>query len=168
MRRALNLAGAVLCAALLGYALYAQFQLGLAPCPLCIFQRVGVAAVGVLFLLAALVPAGRAAQACGALIALAALATVGLALRHVWIQHLPAGTVPVCGASLQFLLHVFPLTDVIRKVLSGSGECAKVTWTLLGVSMPAWVALAAAALAALGLYANYARLPSSSLRMASR
>jgi len=32
-----NLAGFGACAALLAYALYAQFQLGLEPCPLCIF-----------------------------------------------------------------------------------------------------------------------------------
>ena len=28
------------------------------------------------------------------------------------------------------MLEMFPLTDVIRKVLTGSGECARVTWTL--------------------------------------
>jgi protein dithiol:quinone oxidoreductase len=45
---------------------------------------------------------------------------------------------------------------VVRKVLSGSGECARVTWTMLGLSMPGWVLLAAAALGVLGAYANFA------------
>ena len=53
-RRALNAAGALVCLGLLGYAWYAQAQLGLEPCPLCIFQRVGIAGCGALFLLAAL------------------------------------------------------------------------------------------------------------------
>jgi len=48
--------------------------------------------------------------------------------------------------SLSYLLEVFPLTDVIRKVLSGSGECARINWRLLGLSMPGWVLIAAAGL----------------------
>ena len=31
-----------------------------------------------------------------------------------------------------------PLASVIRKVLTGSGECARVDWTLLGLSMAEW------------------------------
>ena len=46
--------GLLLCLCLLGYAYYAQAHLHLEPCPLCIFQRVGIAATGVLFLVAAL------------------------------------------------------------------------------------------------------------------
>ena len=37
--------GALVCAALIGYALYAQYGLGLEPCPLCMFQRVAVIAL---------------------------------------------------------------------------------------------------------------------------
>ena len=59
-----------------------------------------------------------------------------------------------CGATLSYLLDVFPLTEVIRKVLSGSGECARVSWTLLGASMPEWVLIAALGLAGLGAWAN--------------
>jgi protein dithiol:quinone oxidoreductase len=154
-RRALNALGVSACAALLGYAWYAQSVLGLEPCPLCIFQRVGIAACAVLFLLAALQnPKPLGARLYGALLLLAALATMGVAARQLWIQHLPEGAVPSCGATLNYLLEVFPLTDVIRKVLSGSGECARISWRLLGLSMPGWVLLAAAALAALAAYAN--------------
>jgi len=158
MRRLLNFLGALSCAALLGYAYHAQAQLKLEPCPLCIFQRVGVGATGVLFLLATLHhPRRWGARVYGALIALAALLTMAVAARHVWIQHLPDGAVPVCGATLTYMLDIFPLTEVIRKVLTGSGECAKVNWTFLGLSMPAWVFMAAAALGGLGLDANLRR-----------
>jgi hypothetical protein len=47
-RRLLNFASFAACAALMAYALYAQYGVGLDPCPLCIFQRVGVIALGVL------------------------------------------------------------------------------------------------------------------------
>ena len=94
-----------------------------------------------------------------ALIALAAFATVGVAARHLYIQSLPPGSVPACGASLDFMLKVFPLTDVLVKVLTGSGECAKVTWRFLGLPMPGWVLIAALGLAAWGLWANLRRRP---------
>ena len=51
--RTANVLGELVCAALLGYAYYAQFVLHLEPCPLCIFQRVGIFATGVVFALAA-------------------------------------------------------------------------------------------------------------------
>jgi len=155
MRRGLNFLGFAVCAALLGYAWYAQAMLHLEPCPLCIFQRVGVAAVAVLFLLAALHgPRRWGARIYGALLLAAALATMAVAARHLWIQHLPEGAVPACGATLSYMLEVFPVSDVIRKVLSGSGECARISWSFLGLSMPGWVLLAAAGLGTFGAYAN--------------
>ena len=93
------------------------------------------------------------------LLGLASLATAGVAVRHLYIQSLPPGTVAACGASLDFMLKVFPLTDVLVKVLTGSGECAKVEWRFLGLAMPAWVLIAAIALGAYGLWANIRRRP---------
>jgi protein dithiol:quinone oxidoreductase len=156
MRRGLNFLGFAVCVALLGYAWYAQSMLQLEPCPLCIFQRVGVAATAVLFLLAALHnPRRWGAPVYGGLLLVAAFATMAVAARHLWIQHLPEGAVPACGATLSYMLEVFPIADVIRKVLTGSGECAKITWSFLGLSMPGWVLIAAAGLGALAACANF-------------
>jgi protein dithiol:quinone oxidoreductase len=156
-RRALNAAGLLVCLALLGYAWYAQVQLGLTPCPLCIFQRVGIAACGALFLLAVLQnPGNGGARVYGALLIVAGLICAGVSTRHIWIQHQPEGSVQACGASLNYMLEVFPLADVIRKVLTGSGECARVSWTFLGLSMPGWVLIAALGLAAFGGWVNFA------------
>ena len=153
-----NLLGFLACAALLGYAYYAQFVLHLEPCPLCIFQRIGVFALGVIFLSAALHdPAAFGRRMYALLLSLAALATVGIALRHLYIQNLPPGSVPACGASLDFMLKVFSLSEVLVKVLSGSGECAKVTWTFLGLAMPGWVLIAALALGGYALWNNLRR-----------
>src|SRR5690606_27527502 len=100
-RRLANALGFVACAGLIAYALYAEHVLGLTPCPLCIFQRVAVIAVGVLFLLAALHNPGRTgARVYGVLTGLAALGGVAIAARHVWIQAQPPGTVAACGADL--------------------------------------------------------------------
>jgi disulfide bond formation protein DsbB len=150
-RRSGNALGFLACAALMGYALYAQYVLGLAPCPLCIFQRIATIATGVLFLAAAIHgPRGVGARVYGVLIALAALGGILISARHIWIQAQPPGTVAACGADLDYLLEIMPVTDVISKVLTGSGECGKVDWTLLGLSMPWWVAIS---LGVLGLWA---------------
>ncbi len=156
--RLINLAGFLICAGLIAYALYAQFDLGLDPCPLCIFQRIGIAALGVIFLIAALHhPRRSGAHVYAVLIAIAALATIAVAARQLYIQHLPPGSIPSCGAPLSMMLKFMPLTAVIRKVLSGSGECGIVNWTFLGLAMPAWVLAWAAVLGAVGAVANFRR-----------
>jgi disulfide bond formation protein DsbB len=157
-RRTGNLLGFTACAGLLGYAYYAQFVLHLDPCPLCIFQRVGIFAIGLVFLLAAAHdPVGGLKRAYAALLALSALATGGVAVRQLYIQSLPEGSVPACGASLDFMLKVFSLSEVLVKVLTGSGECAKVTWRFLGLAMPGWVLIAVLVLGAFGLWINLRR-----------
>jgi disulfide bond formation protein DsbB len=159
-RRVLNLIGFACCAGLLGYAWYVQGVLRVEPCPLCIFQRVGVAAMGLLWLLAWVhAPRTWGARIYGALVALAALITMAVAARHVWIQHLPEGAVPACGAGLKFLLEEFPVAQVVRKVLSGSGECHQVNWTFLSLAMPTWVLLVSGALGMFALYANFSKRP---------
>jgi disulfide bond formation protein DsbB len=158
--RAANGLGVLACAGLLAYAYYAQYVMHLEPCPLCIFQRVGIFAIGVIFAIASVHdPAGWGRRVYAGLLGLASLATAGVAVRHLYIQSLPPGTVAACGASLDFMLKVFPLTDVLVKVLTGSGECAKVEWRFLGLAMPAWVLVAAIALGAYGLWANLRRRP---------
>jgi protein dithiol:quinone oxidoreductase len=159
-RRQGNIFGLAACLGLLGYAYYAQVFLHLEPCPLCIFQRVGVFALGLVFLLAAAQdPVGWGRRVYAALLVLAALATIGVATRQLYIQSMPAGSIPACGASLDFMLKVFSLSEVLVKVLTGSGECAKVTWTFLGLAMPGWVLIAALVLGIYGLWINLRRQP---------
>jgi disulfide bond formation protein DsbB len=156
--RAVNIAGFLACAAALAYALYAQHVQGLEPCHLCIFQRVTVIALGVAFLAAAVHGTrgwGRYAHA--TLIGIASLSTVAVAGRHVYIQSLPPGTVPSCGAPLEVMLQFSPLTEVIADVFRGGGECAEINWAFLGLSMPAWVLILGAALGAMGVRANLRR-----------
>jgi disulfide bond formation protein DsbB len=43
---------------------------------------------------------------------------------------------------------------VILKVFKAGGECARVDWSFLGLSMPAWVLVIAVVLTAVGLRLN--------------
>jgi disulfide bond formation protein DsbB len=163
-RRTGNLVGFIVCALLMAYALYAQYVMHLEPCPLCIFQRIAVMAVGVVFLLAALQnPKLTGARIYGVLIFIAALAGMAVSARHIWIQAQPPGTVAACGASLDYLIQIMSVTEVIGKVFAGSGECARIEWRLLGLSMPWWVLFALIALLIWAAIVNFAR-PARELR----
>lgn len=153
------LLGFLACAGLMAYALYAQHVLGFEPCPLCTFQRVAMIVLGLVFLAGAAHGPGtaRGRRAWGVAALLAALAGVAIAARHVWMQNLPPEAVPACGPPLEFLRETLPLVDVIKKVLTGSGQCATIDWTLLGLSMPAWVLISFAALALWAAFAAFRR-----------
>ena len=155
-RRALNGGGFLVCLGGLGFAYYAQYGIGLEPCPLCIFQRLALFALGLVFLAAALHdPRGWGAKLYGVLLGLTAAVGVGVAIRHAWLQSLPPEEVPLCGPGLDYMLETLPLAEAIREVLSGSGECAEIDWTLLGLSMPWWTLLLFLGLGVLGVLGNW-------------
>ena len=148
-----------ICAAFLGFAYYAQFQMHLDPCPLCIFQRIAFIVFGAVCLAAALHgPKGYGRRVYGALALLAAGAGAAIAGRHVWLQHLPPEKVPACGPGLSYMLESMPSwLAVVKKVLAGSGECAEVNWTFLGFSMPEWTLLCFVLLGIGALVAGFRR-----------
>jgi len=136
------LLGFLACAGLLAFALYTQLRdvNPLEPCPLCIFQRVAFMALGIVFLLGALHgPTGAGVRRVYGVLGLVA-ATIGILVagNHVRLQHLPPGQVPACGPGLDYMMEAMPISGVIRKVMTGSGECANVDWSFMGLSMPAW------------------------------
>lgn len=158
--RIANGLGALICAGLMGFALFAQYGLALEPCPLCVLQRIAVIALGLVFAIAALHGPGRLGRLIYGLLALLAAGTgAGVAGRQVWLQSLPKDQVPACGPGLDFMLETFGLGEVLQMVLSGSGECADVAWSFLGVSMPGWVLLWCVALALFALWVNWRRAP---------
>lgn len=139
-RRAGFALGAIVCAALMGFALYAQYGLGLEPCPLCVFQRIAVIACGVVFAVAAIHDPGRVGAIVYSVLGFVlAAAGAAVSMRHVWLQSLPPSDVPACGPGLNYMLETLPFSEVLSKVFLGSGECATADWMLLGLSMPAWL-----------------------------
>lgn len=152
----LNYAGALICAGLMAYALYAQHVLLLEPCPLCVFQRIGVILLGIVFLVAAIHnPGGKLGRRVyAALVGLAAVAGAGVAGWHVRMQNLPPDEVPSCGPGFDYLVGNFPLKEALAKIFSGSGECATIDWAFLGLSMPTWVLIAFVGLGVAGVWNN--------------
>ena len=138
-RRVAYFLGFLVCLALMGWALWLQFGLGIEPCPLCMFQRVAVCLVGLVFLAAFIQNPRRGGAAGYALVTLVvAGAGVALAARQVWLQALPKDQVPSCGMGISYMLDSLPLSDVIMKTLAGSGECAEKGWVFLDLSIAGW------------------------------
>ncbi|MCC5947245.1 MAG: disulfide bond formation protein B [Nitriliruptoraceae bacterium] len=137
--RPLFAAMAIAAAGLLGAAFFLEHQMGLVPCPLCMMQRIWVGVVGIVALIAAASGAGYRVAAAG--VTLAALIGSGFSLRQLWLQSLPPDQVPACGPDLYYMMEVFPLSDVLRAMTVGTGDCAEVH-PVLGLSIPAWVLMA--------------------------
>ena len=157
-RRRLNLAGFLACTGLMAYALYAEHFLLLEPCPLCIFQRVAVIVLGIVFLLAALHnPQGTGRIVYSVLLGVVAATGAAIAAWHIRLQNLPPDQVPSCGPGFDYILDSFPLGEALRLIFTGSGECAAIDWSFLGLSMPAWVLIAVAGIGAFGVWNNLTR-----------
>ncbi len=140
-RRSAYLTGFLICAGLIAYALYLQYVQMLEPCPMCWFQRVAVVALGLVFLIGAVMNPGKPGAK---LIAWLALLTGGggaaLAARHLYIQSLPGDALPSCGMGISYMLESLPFTDVLVRALKGSVECNKID-LILGLPIPAWTLL---------------------------
>ena len=155
-RRLANLAGFLVCAALLAFAYFSQFHDHLEPCPLCIFQRIGVIGVGVFIFLAwAQDPKGWGAKVYGVLILLAAAAGGAVSIRHIYVQHLPPEMAPPCGPGIGYLFAKLPFSTFLVKAFTGSADCSVVTWSFLGLTMPEWVLIWFVLLGVGGLYNNW-------------
>ena len=144
---------AAICAALLGYGYYLQYARGLEPCPLCLVQRGFFYAVGATALLGALHGPRRAGTIFySSLMLVFAAGGAATAGRQVWLQHLPPEKVPACGPDLFFMLENFPLADTLQKLIKGTGECAVVDWTFLGLSIAGWALVCFVAFGAYALW----------------
>jgi disulfide bond formation protein DsbB len=137
--RWLYLLGALFASGLMGFGLYLQYVKHQDPCPLCMVQRVIFIAILVVFVLATLHGPKRIAERIyAALISLLALSGVVVASRHIWIQHLPPDQVPACGPGLDYMLETMPMSNVLKELMHGSGECAAHGWTFLTLGIPEW------------------------------
>jgi len=147
--RWLYLAGALYVGALMCFGFFLQYVMHQDPCPLCMVQRVIFIGILLLFAIAALHGPKRLGERIYAvLVGMLALTGVGVASRHIWIQNLPKDQVPACGPGLDYMLNTFPVSEVLKELMHGSGECATKGWTFLTLGIPEWSLLCYLALGA--------------------
>jgi disulfide bond formation protein DsbB len=81
-------------------------------------------------------PRRRGAAAYGAALALAALAGLGVAVRHVWVLHHPKFG---CGIdALEQFVNDLPTAKLLPWLFHASGECTAPHEGVLGLQVPEW------------------------------
>lgn len=156
--RSLFFLGFIGCTLMMIAALYLEHVVGLAPCPLCIVQRICVIGFGLVCLLAAIHGPARVGRRVYSFVALLfALSGGATAIRQIWLQNMPVDQLPSCLPSLEYMMDALPFQEIARLVLHGTAECAEVNWTLLGMSIPEWTLLAFIAMALFTLWQTLRR-----------
>ena len=131
--------------AVMGFVLSLEYRFLLAPCSLCIFQRVAVLVAMIVFLIGAIhmgfSTSTRSLPTYVTLGVLIALIGLVISLRQIYLQSLPPREVPACGPGFNFIFKAYPFLDALKIIFQGSGECAKVGWRGLGLSLADWAGL---------------------------
>lgn len=136
--RIIYLTAWILCLLALAISMFfMEMYLRLEPCPLCILSRLIVAALALLFLLIVLHNPNILGQRLYALLSVL-LISIGIAVsaRHIWLQSLPPEQVPGCTPNIGYLFDRFPLGEALETIFNSSGECADLSWSFLGLSIP--------------------------------
>src|SRR3569832_308016 len=128
---------AVVCLVLLAAGLVLQHVVGLEPCPMCIVQRYAMVIIAIVAGVAAMFK-GRGAVLTGSWLVLLFAGFGGFtAARQSWLQWYPP-EIASCGRDFYGMIEHFPLQRVIPMIFKGSGDCTKVDWTFLGLSIANW------------------------------
>jgi disulfide bond formation protein DsbB len=136
-------------------ALFFQYVLGLAPCPLCHYQRWPHIAVVALAAAALAIGPGALRPWLIGLIAVALLATAGIAIFHSGVeQKWWAGLAACEGAGDDTPIGIGDLTKSLDR--RPAPRCDQIAWSFLGLSMATWNALISLALAAFAFRAALA------------
>jgi protein dithiol:quinone oxidoreductase len=149
--------GFVKCFALVALALFIQTNSNLEPCPLCITQRIIFMGLGVLFLIGAFMPPKSVlATVLTLLQVLTALGGVGVAIRHWYLQANRESMIADCGVGFDYMFENFPLQKAFKLLFRGTGDCAAIDWTFIGLTLPqlALIAYVGFGLFAIWLYKN--------------
>lgn len=109
-----------------------SFFLSLPPCHLCVIQRIFYAAI----MLTSLGGLTKKAPRIWLVLSVFFAVLGGLtAARQSWLQHLPVGEAPACLPPWSHLFQLFSPLEAVLEVFKGSGECALVDWSWLGLSL---------------------------------
>lgn len=131
------LLGFISCFAIVILALYIQTQNNLEPCPLCITQRIIFMSLGILFLIAAFIPPQYMFKKIFTLLqVLTSIGGMGVAIRHWYLQAHHDEMIADCGVGFNYMFENFPLQKAFKLLFRGTGDCATIDWTFLGLTLP--------------------------------
>ena len=138
------------CIAMLAFGLYLQHVVGLEPCPMCIVQRYALVLVAVVAGITAFASRKGLLVTGAGLMALLSGLGAFVAARQSFLQWYPP-EIASCGRDLYGMIETFPLKRAIPMIFKGSGDCTKIDWTFLGLSIANWSFLCFVVIGLLGL-----------------
>lgn len=149
----------IICAAVIAYAYYSQYYLDAIPCPLCIVQRLVIAAIGLLALIFGIFSvSGILNKICSLIIAGVAIFGISVAKRHLYLMNLPPDQQPLsCGMPLEIQFERLPFRSFLHYVLQGDAECGKVNWLVFGMKGPTAMIVLCAVILAILIYNTFAK-----------
>lgn len=137
--RNISIIGFSICALVLCTAYYLEYQYMLATCQLCVLQRIVFMALGVTFLFGIFIKfSGLMRYVYSSILFVFAMFGALIAGRQLWLQYFAPPTQVSCQASIERLFDLYPILEAFKIILKGSGECASIDFTILGLSIAAW------------------------------
>jgi disulfide bond formation protein DsbB len=128
---------ALACVGMLAFGLYLQHVVGLEPCPMCIVQRYALVLVALVAGIAAFFSGRGVHVAASGLMVLFSGFGAFVAARQSFLQWYPP-EIASCGRDFYGMIETFPLKRAIPMIFRGSGDCTKIDWTFLGLSIANW------------------------------
>lgn len=120
---------------LLGVGAYLQFNLDMAPCPLCILQRYAFAVTGLICLIT-FFTAKKSTRLGSTFAMIASLSGAIIAARHLWIKAHPTVS---CGIDpLETSLNKIFTAKFLPFLFQADGLCTTEYDPILGLSIPQW------------------------------
>jgi disulfide bond formation protein DsbB len=151
--RLISLGLAAVPAAMLGFAYYAQYVMGLLPCILCLYQRppLYVASAAALLAFAFVGGPKGISRAFLGFAGIAFLVGAGIAAFHAGVEWKFWPGLAECGGSVD------PIATNINDLVKGMEtakivRCDEAAWVFLGLSMAGWNAIISGTLAALAFW----------------
>jgi disulfide bond formation protein DsbB len=123
------------CLLILAVAFWLERNYLLAPCPLCMIQRI-MLGLSTLIFISLYFYQHKALHGLQLIITCIGAIFAG---RQVWLQQMPStNLIHSCVANLKVLVQKYSLIDFIKVVFKGGHECSKIDYTLAGLSLAAW------------------------------
>ncbi|MHC8323318.1 disulfide bond formation protein B [Pseudomonas sp. GB2N2] len=137
----------------LGISYYLEYAVGLQPCGRCLLQRVCLALLtGVCLVASVHGPDRLGAFLYWLLGVLCSLAGTVIAGRQVLLQGDPLQQLSPCSPNFVELFANNSWVGTVQQMFNGTADCAQISWTLFDLSLPEWSLLFFVGATIVGVY----------------
>ncbi|MBL79589.1 MAG: disulfide bond formation protein B [Nitrosomonadaceae bacterium] len=131
----------IICANVIGYALYLQLVINLLPCPLCIAQRIAYWLIGLTALFYFIhYPQNLCQKIYSIFMVIFSLLGLLLALHHSWLIAYSENFECGISAEEEFINNIL-IAKWWPIMFEANGDCADIEWEFIFLTIPNWSAI---------------------------